>query len=280
MDSLFQTASYKTILKTVLLEKKEALGTDYTFQKMADACHVQKTYLSRVLGDIHGKAHLNSDQLFAACAFLSFGKEELDFIFLLFEWERTLIPARKEKLALELKVLRKLVGKSERVLKTPTVNIETDEAKNYFLDPYMQLVHAFLMIDAYSKDPDKVRRKLSLRRERYSEILRNLERMGYIIWSGNHYRTAVTSLHLSSDSPLLQPYRTALRLKALEQIQRLGKDQSYSCSVIITANEEVKAELQTQFLKFLKDAEKRVSAVAKPDLVFQIGFDLVPWSSS
>src|SRR5438067_732825 len=95
---VYDCDSYKSFLRTSLLQKKQAVSSSrYTYERMARACGIQKTYLSRVLNS--DASHLSDDQLYLACRFLGVGLVERDFLLLLRDWERSSVPERKAELA-------------------------------------------------------------------------------------------------------------------------------------------------------------------------------------
>src|SRR5690349_11834242 len=94
---VYESKSYKTYLRDALLQKKQAVSASrYTYDRMARACGIQKTYLSRVLNS--DGSHLSDDQLYLACRFLGVGIEEREFLLLLRDCERSSVPERKAEL--------------------------------------------------------------------------------------------------------------------------------------------------------------------------------------
>ncbi len=60
---------YRRTLKQLADLRKELAGSDLgSYQRLATACGVQKSYLSKVFGE---NAHLNEDQLYCALEFLN-----------------------------------------------------------------------------------------------------------------------------------------------------------------------------------------------------------------
>lgn len=274
--SFFDGDSYKALLKSGLLARKEIHGTSFTFQKMALACRVQKTYLSRVLNDGEGKAHLSADQLFLAAGYLGLGEEERRFLFLLFERERSTIPARRRALDRELELIRKKHRRVEKALKVQEVVLEGEELRDYYLDPFMQITHMFLTVRRYADEPERIRTELGLEKERFRRILQGLHRLGIVTLDGGKARVAKRGLHLSADSTLLQPYRMLLRLRAMDQIQRLPQERCVSFSVVFSADEKARKTIHAAFLEFLKTAENTVKST-RPEKIYQLNFDLLPW---
>lgn len=76
--SIYKHIDYKILLKNSLETKKSSLGRAFTYESMAKACRIQKTYLSRVL---NRDGDLSRDQLYRACEFLGFSAAEKEFVF-------------------------------------------------------------------------------------------------------------------------------------------------------------------------------------------------------
>jgi len=159
------------------------------------------------------------------------------------------------------------------------VREESSGLQEYYLDPLLQIVHMFMTIPGYQKEPDRVRKELRLTRRKFGDIIARLLRLG-ILRTGEKegaYQAQKLSMHLSADSPLVQPYRTLLRLKASQRMQELPGESLYSFSVIFSCDSAARKLIQDDFLKFLKTVEKRVKD-SKPSEVHQMNFDLLPWS--
>jgi hypothetical protein len=87
------------------------------------------------------------------------------------------------------------------------------------------------------------------------------------------------NLHLSPESTIYRPYRTLLRFKAMERLDRLNAGDAYNYSVLFTADEEVRRRVQARFLEFLKDVQDDIQAAPAQE-VYQLSFDLFRWSDS
>ena len=86
------------------------------------------------------------------------------------------------------------------------------------------------------------------------------------------------NFHLPAESPLYRAYRLGVRVRAYERLQNSRTNDNYSFSVIFSSNEEVRAKIHKEFLKFLQRVEKWVKD-GKAEEVYQMNFDLMNWSN-
>jgi uncharacterized protein (TIGR02147 family) len=279
LSGFFEFTDYKGLLRESLLARK-AISPHFTFQKMAEACGVQKTYLSRSLGD--SKVHLSSDALHAAALFLEFTQDQRDYLILLAQAERSTLPSRRGELLGKIDSLRRKYRKSESAIAgSEVIREESQGFQDYYLDPLLQIVHMFMTVQAYQREPERVRKELRLTRRQFGDIITRLLRLGVLTRGEKDgtYLSNKLSMHLSDDSPLVQPYRMLLRLKAGQRMQELSGDSFYSFSVVFSCDPVARKLIQEDFLKFLKTVERRVKD-SDPSEVHQMNFDLLPWSRS
>ncbi|MGK5084489.1 DUF4423 domain-containing protein [Bdellovibrionota bacterium FG-1] len=271
---LFLCDDYKKILRN-RVEKLKTQNKRMTFQNLATFCRIQKTYLSRVFS--HDKNHLSPDQFYLALEFLGFSNEERNYLHLVFERQRTDLAQRRENLALQIETIRKVRLRTESHLTISPTAVQQQDWTDYYLDPNCQLVHLFLTVPKYAEQAELIRKKLELPKRRFDEILKRLLRMGVISVEPEGYKVVREQMHLPSESPLLGPYRTLLRIKGLERMQKLSSDEAYTFSVVFSASPKEKKWIQTEFLALLKRIEKTV-AKAPATEVYQMSFDLFDWS--
>lgn len=273
---IYEHQSYKLALKELLLQKQANVSKTFTFQNMAKACRVQKTYLSRVF---NGQAHLSDDQLYLASEYLGFSEDERQYLSLLHQYERSCVQPKRRALQRRIEGVRKRHLMTDAHLKAAVPTVETQDFAAYYLDPNMQLVHMYLTVPRYGKDVAAIRTQLGLPEAEVTRILTKLQQLSLVVFVDGRYELAATNLHLPSDSPVYKPYRTLLRMKAMERLGTLtAEEQPYNFSVVFSANEDVRRRVQSRFLAFLKDVEAEVKDAEATD-VYYMSFDLFPWST-
>lgn len=277
--SVHSSATYKEALRGVLEDKKDSALSrhSYSFQAMAKACGVQKTYLSKVF---NGDAHLNSDQLFAAARYLDLSGAELERVTLLHERERAQNPDRRAHLAQRLEELETRSLASQTHLKAKPARLQKEIESEFFLDPELQIVQLYLCIPKYAANPASLAKRMGISTTALDAKLAKLERLGFVERKGAAIRVLRNDLHLGDDSPLIGAYRSLMRLKAVERFARTDaspKNAPYGFSALFSASEKTKIEIHRNFLAFLKESE-RLARASAPEEVYLMNFDLFGWS--
>lgn len=272
---IFDAANYKQALQIVLEERRNTLGKFYTYQAMAKACRVQKTYLSRVF---KGEAHLSDDQLYLAVDYLGMNPDERQYVTLLHQYERSGLQPRKRQIQPQIDAVRKKNLTPQNQIAVEQISPETTDFADYFVNPTMQLVHVYLMVPRYAKDLTRLRINLGLSNADLAKILVRLSQLGFIRYQQDKYEVVKERFHLSPESPIYQAYRKMLRMKALERIDRTPPEEHLGISVLFTATEEVRKKVQNRFAAFLKEIEEEVRP-APSDEVYQMNFDVFRWSA-
>jgi hypothetical protein len=271
--SIFDFNDYKAAIKWSLtqLKKRDHRANS---RALAEACRVQKTYLSRVL---NRDAHLNADQLHLANQYLGLNQKERKYVSLIHEADRSVLIDRKEALLREAKKIRTKASNTENYLSADALDENALHASRYYLDPTMQLIHLFLTIPKYAKNPRLIEEKLDIAREDLEERLAKLAGLKIINWDGKKCVVIKGLLHLSRDSEVYPVYRVLTRIKALEKIQKSTSKKDYSYSLLLSADEATRKIIHNRFLEFLKELEPVIKAAPETE-VYQLNFDLLSWS--
>lgn len=274
---IYEFDDYRKLLKNVVNDRKERFGKAYSFQAMAKACKVEKTYLARVLNT--EKSNLNDDQLFRACKYLSFNEAETDYVQLLQQLARSSDREKRGRLERKILAIREQQARSDSRLDVERLVESSEDSSAYYLDPYMQVVHMLLFIERYRKDLRLIAKDLRIDDNYLTKILTALEGLQIISYEKGIYHVKKNNLHLSGESPIYRAYRYLLRLKGMERTNQLDDKSSFHFSVIFTADEPTRKKIHQRLLEFLSWAQQEVS-VAPQEGVYQLSLDLFPWSNS
>ena len=270
--SAYEFDSYTEALESANAKKK--LHTSgWTLIQLASACDMQPSYVTNVL---KGRAHFNSDQLFKVCEALGIGSEESDYLSLVLEWQRTQVAKRKSILKKRIDKIKQQQLRAEKNLEVKKVDLSPVDLERFYLDPLVQLVHIFLGSSRGKHNSMSLAKKFKVSELQMQGVVKVLEEIKYVRRKEGHLEVLIEGRHLPSDSPMLKPHQILMRVKSLEQMQRLAGDEIYSFSATISSSVEVKNKLKSEFLKFLKNAEKLVRANEGEELL-QMNFDLFPW---
>ncbi len=270
---LAKYSDYRDLLRQEMLRRKQTFPQRYTFQKMAEECRVQKTYLSRVL---KMQGHLSSDQTFLACGYLGFDEPAVNFTLLLKEFNDCLVAERKQLLQ------KKLLAAAQRELATAghlsaRAAAEKESTEQlYFLDPWNQIIHLAMEIPRFAKNPALLLPILHIEAEALNEILEWLETQGFLVREGSLWRSQQVHLHLSAESTMQRSYRKLMRMAALHRWEVSQNKSDYGFSVLFTADEKTLQVIRKDILAVIKAAEKKV-VQAKAEKLIQMNIDLLGW---
>lgn len=273
MANVFEYLNYRGLIKDRAAEWKKRRG-GWTLSRLAEKAGVHPPYLTNVLKD---RAHLNSDQLYLVAKALGLGSDETSYALLLLEWERSSCSERKRELENEIATTRKRKLKSEAHINAPKVELARDEFMRYYLSPELQLVYAFLGVPKYAKNFNAIAASLGVEAARIEECVRELSDLGFIKIEKENVVKSFPKLHLPKDSPLAHAQQQVMRLRALQHQQLLPENDKYSFMVTFTADEATREKIQREFLKLLGSIESYVKD-APSEAVYQMSFDLFPWS--
>ncbi|MGE0615738.1 MAG: TIGR02147 family protein [Bacteriovoracia bacterium] len=271
--NIFSYVSYREVIEAFVIERK-ALDRKYSFQNLAAACRIQKTYLSRV---IKGKAELNSDQLYLAADFMELDENEREYFSLLLEFARTGLKVRRDQLRVRIQAIQAQHRESHEHLEATPVRLATDALGEYYLDPLHQIIHICLTIKRYQDDLVKLATDLERPLARVRATVMKLEKMGLAEKKGASWRAIQKEIHLVKESPVYPAWRNQLRLLSLQRLQAVETDeQSYSFSVVFSSDMKTRNQVHAAFLEFLKATERKVKGT-EPEHTFQLNFDLFKW---
>lgn len=273
--SIYKHLKYRHAIEEIL-ETRRKLPGKFTLRLLADTSGLQASFLTNVL---KGRFDFNADQLYAVATELGCTPTEREYLLLLLEYERSGFKPRREELKKQIEELRKMNQQSDKHLAVNAVELSSDAQAQYYLDPYAQLTLLHLSLPQVNRDPEKLCTLLGMSTLHFREILKLLIDIGYVRVENGTHKVIARDKHLPKRNPLSGPHLTLMRLKSIDQLQRLSSGQAYSHSVTFTGTSETKELLCDAYLNFLKNAEAIVKP-ARSEKVFQMNFDLFPWALS
>jgi hypothetical protein len=274
--NIYENEDYKQCLRFLMSERQQQFGSRFTFEKMALACGVQKTYLSKVL---NSSAHLNPDQLFAACEFLKLSLVETEFMLLLRESEVVVNSTRSHLLKGKIAEFRKDNLKTESAIQIAKEGSVESNKWEYYTDVDLQLVHMFMTIPNYARDPNQICQQIGISAIRLQAILLKLENWQIVRFQGGSYQVNDPKLHLPEDSPVFLAFGILKRVKTIEKIRqsKVDKNDDYFFSVIFSASKKLQGKFKRKLLDVLKELQGEVID-SKSEEIYQLNIDFLKWS--
>ncbi len=274
--NIYENEEYKKNLRSMMIKRQKQFGSRFTFEKMALACRIQKTYLSKVL---NSPAHLNADQLFAACEYLKLNPTETEFMLLLRESEIATNSKRAGLLKAKIIKIRNANLKTESAIQISKDSSIDNNKWDYYTDIDLQLVHMFMTIPVYAKDPHQICQKIGINSTRLQSILLKLQSWQIIRFQDSIYHVSDPKLHLPEDSPVFLAFGILNRVKTIEKIRqsKIDRDNDYFFSVIFSANKKLQSKFKRKLLDVLKDLQSEV-VNSKSEEIYQLNIDFFKWS--
>lgn len=199
--------------------------------------------------------------------------------FLVYDGQTTQIPELKKTFRNRIHEIQEKQKLTENNIEVRTNHSEQSELAKYYLDPHFQIIHMFLTIKKFAQEPALIAKELNMSEKSLSSYLEYLSRLKIIEYRQQQWIVKQDNLHLSKSSDLYKAYRSLMRIKALEQMDRAEEDDFYSFSVIFSTDPATQAKIKDEFLQFLKRT-KALAALGKDESVYQINFDLLNWTRS
>lgn len=265
---------YRFALKDRFFELKNIYGNHFNSSDLAGICGLQRTYFSKV---INSRAHLNEDQLFEVLEYLKFNDKEKEYLTILSQSQKSQNAIRKELLAKDALSLRKKFLKFDNDLVMEKVSTR-DEIKDYFLDPFIQIVHIFCTIPKYAKNPERIRDTLELELLHWQNIINSLLSMKLIEINDNQIKVVKDSFFLASDDSLAKSYHILAKNNANFKLPKLNDSNKNSFSTVFSCSEKSWLKIRSLYKQTFLEMEKIVANDKNESGVYQLSFDLFPWT--
>lgn len=269
MNSIFDFSNFGDALRD-LVEKRKYIDPKFSFGVLADACQIQRSYLSQA---INQKARLSADQVFAVTKYLTLKENESKYLLILNEIETTGIKARRDELEKERQKLQIGALKTENKIKRHTSEQSSEPFFKYYTNWAVPLVHMYLTIPRYLRNPDSIRAILALDENVFTDSLSTLEALNLISISTKGIKVLQDKLHLPSSSYFSKTNAISFRQKAIESLQKTKNSENHHFTATFSGTLETQIQLKRLFLTFVEEAAKVIEKSDNED-VFQINFDL------
>lgn len=277
--NIFLSQDYREIIKRRLEDKKK-LDKSISYRTMAEHMLIQKPYLSRVL---NGYADFNTDQLYMACQYLQMNEEEYHYMGLLLEYDRSGHAKRKEELLRQIKNIQFLQNDTGQKVKgahqMSTQEFDASDLVNFFLDPLNYIVHAFLSIPKYRKEPEKIGQALGISQENLSRVLIELEKLKLIEAKEGAIKVLVPTVHLPRDSRIVVPHQKLMTQISAHHKGDIPFSDKKAFYITFASNAATKAKIESEFNSFIERVGEIVTKDKKTKTdCYQLNFDFFPWS--
>ncbi len=243
--------------------------------KVAEACGMHGPYLS---GALNERIHLNQDQLYELCSVLGIENEEEEFLVLCLEYTRSVSQSRRKLLKEKLNFIRRGLNKVEDKLLAKKADTEDMIFIEYYSDPYYKIIHSIIQLPHFSRNPEKIGKALKLSEDTLYFYVQKLVEFGFIVKKKGYYKVLKKNYHLPKSSFICKPHQFSMKSLSLSKLNDLNDHRKESVSVTFSGDEDLFNAIQAGFLDFLKKTESLVTKNSKNEDIYQLNFDLFPWT--
>ncbi|NRA65432.1 MAG: hypothetical protein HRU19_13175 [Pseudobacteriovorax sp.] len=193
---------------------------------------------------------MNSDQLFLMGDLLELDPEASDFFLLLGEFARAQDESRKQDLRAKISILQRHHLRVADYIPFDSVIDSTSPLDELLQDSTAPIVDAFLTQDCYLKNPEKLRIRMGLSRERMTQIIDILIRSRIIENSGNGFVRNKKRYFAYKINASAKANATYSRLKTIDSIMNPSKKNDLINTIVFAANEEFAKKVRARVMQF------------------------------
>jgi uncharacterized protein (TIGR02147 family) len=273
MINVYEKEDYRELFLDILEQaKQKPMGQ--ALAQIAKKCGIQPSYLTNVLKQ---RCHFSADQASDLLTYLGYNTEEIDYVLLLIEYERTGSLSRRQTLKDKVKKIRQFKLRADNYVEAKIQkNDSITSFMNYYLDPLVPIIHMYFGLRAVEQTPRKIAEKLRVSEVRVANLINYLRQEHFIELKNGKYQQTALQLHLPKDSPLSKPHQILMRGLAQEHLARVETENHFAFTVTFNADENARARIQVEFLKYIKKCQ-HLCRESKSENVLQMHFDLFPW---
>jgi uncharacterized protein (TIGR02147 family) len=277
--SLFDFTDYRPALRE-MVDALKVKDPTFSHGKLAETIRAQKTFVSKVFGE---EAHFNEDHMYMIYEHLPMTDLERNYLKLIYDFTRSGLEIRRQKILHEIHLLQDQWRRSGAHLQaeftSPSLSSEEDTRLiTYYLEPWAQIVHMYLTLREYRKNPELLVNKLGMTgKEHLQAVLKILEECGILRMKGTQVFFLKDHIHLDSRSAFLLPHQTLVRQRSGDHLLRLPLARRFVFNVTFSSDEKTQTAIREAFLAFSKEVEALVRNAETKD-VYQLNFELFPWN--
>lgn len=274
MVSLYSSGNYRELIRLAVRMRK-AVDPRFTLEQLAKSAGIQKSYLSKVM---NGRADFQSDQLFLIGDFFGWTEGEAEFALLLLEYERSSLTPRKKKMLKQIDSIRDAHLAVESSVEAPALESEAAALQDYYLNPWVQIIHICLSVPRFAKDLELISTELKIDKLLVNEAVQILLKRKIIAGDSKRgFEVLIDQIHLPKKSPVFRAWQTQLRSMALHRLQSAPQKSDYCFNVLFSGDEGARRMLQNAILELLERAEATVKDAPSKELYY-MSFDLFRWN--
>lgn len=266
MDSIYLYKDYKKYVNDWIKQRPQ--NGRGQLQKMAKHLGVHSTMMSHVF---KRDTHLSEEQSCVLTEYLGLNEQETHYFINLVQLARAGSKKLKDILAQELEKKRQLSQEVKSRIKDYRELKESDKAIFYSSWHY-SAIRLLANLDE-TNSVDQLQERLKLPRTKLNKILDFLISVGILKLEGEVYKTGISKIHLSADSPFIWKHHQNWRIKAMERYQKVEEDELMFTSPLTIGEKDIPI-VKEKILGLIESVSQTVEKT-EPDTLCCLNIDWV-----
>jgi len=266
---IYEYTNHRSLIRDLIQANKKA-GSDITSQKVAEATGITGSFLSQALSE---KQEFSNDQIFAICRYFELNHDEAEYVVLLNEYARSQSKKRKQELYRQIEEAQHAHLRFVEYVHFDKIDRESSPVDDYLCDTYAPVVDSFMEEDRYLKNPEALRKKLSLSPEQFERAI-DLNLTAKILEvDGVGYRRKHGELMVYKINLAAKYNAIMSRLKSIEKIFK-GDDSDFVGTLIFCANDEFVTKIKAEILREHDESKQKFQNESEKDELLFVNLDL------
>ncbi|MBX3018873.1 MAG: TIGR02147 family protein [Bdellovibrionaceae bacterium] len=217
------------------------------FRRMSEHLRISSVAVSQIF---RGERDLSIEQALALAKFLVLGPDEQDFFILLVEKARAGTKDLRQYFERKIEGVRQERKDLSKRVKDKIVLDDVAKAR-FYSNWYYSAVRMASSVPGL-QDYDGIAKRLGLPPELVGDVAAFLLEQGLCVRDAQGLRMGPSSTMLSADSPFINNHRRNWRLKALENLQRVGPDDLFYSGLVSLSEKDV-ARFKEKFMALIQE---------------------------
>jgi uncharacterized protein (TIGR02147 family) len=236
--------------------------------KIAKYLRINTTWLSQILS---GAKEFNIDQVIELGTYLDLSPIEIEYFFLLVQYERA--GAHKTKSFIKNKIQNLKTESLKLQNQVPHEKKLDDSEKAIFYSSWIySAIHLFISTQKTGVNLEDVIHEFQIKRTRALEILNFLLKSNLCCKTQEKFKISTQSTFIDRSSPFLHKHHSNWRIKAIEKSENLC-DEELMFTAPISISKKDFMEVRDDLVLILKKISTRVQA-SNPELLANLNIDL------
>ncbi len=239
----------KYVNEWILSQAKSGYGE---YKRLAASLNVSTTMVSQVF---KGDKHLNLEMANEVCEFLNLSSQEVDFFFLLVEYQRA--GTYKLKQRLYKRVIESRAHAQDLQKRLKKSNVLTEEMKSIFYSSWMYAGVSNLAAIPEYNHASEIAERLGMPKNLIAKVIEFLIQTNICIQNEGQLDVGTARTHVAFDSPHVNKHHQNWRMMGLQKMQ-MKRESDFFLTFPMSLSRETALQIREELPAFVQKIDKLV----------------------